>query len=433
MSPTSCPACGALHQSPLEELVLKEGALESLGAFLQAKGWRELVVVGDANTFEVLGERVVADLVSGGHLLTPVVFPERHGLLADEAATDRVRAAIATSGAPAAIVVGSGTLNDITRYASFLEGRPYCSVPTAASMDGYASSVAAMQFGGVKLTFPAQAPLAIFTEPSVLAGAPSEMTTWGLGDLSGKVSACFDWRLGHAVTGEPYCPAVESRVLTPLAECVGAVDRILSGDEEGIAVLASGLIESGVAMAMQGNSRPASGSEHHASHFWDLLAYRGLRAHAPHGLQVAYATGFVGALQRAALDGLDLPLVEVPGAFAEDEVAWLGEGDPTLAGVREQKATAFVDYSRRWPPPAADVENLQERLVALGPLFQQVDVALARAGVPTSPGFLEVDQDMLAATLRFANRLRSRFSVLDLLESQGRLAPEVDRLLSGAG
>ena len=58
----------------------------------------------------------------------------------------------------------------------------------------------------------------------------------------------------------------------------------------GVGAAAEGLVESGIAMAMFGNSRPASGCEHHASHFWDLLAARGRRAHASHGLQVGYAT-----------------------------------------------------------------------------------------------------------------------------------------------
>ena len=47
-------------------------------------------------------------------------------------------------------------------------------------------------------------------------------------------------------------------------------------------------------MAMVGNLRPCSGSEHHCSHYWNWIAYQGKRDHVPHGLQVAtYLNGTV--------------------------------------------------------------------------------------------------------------------------------------------
>ena len=56
-------------------------------------------------------------------------------------------------------------------------------------MDGYASSVAAMQVDGVKVTYPARAPGAIFADPRVCAAAPAELTRAGIGDLLGKATA----------------------------------------------------------------------------------------------------------------------------------------------------------------------------------------------------------------------------------------------------
>ena len=67
------------------------------------------------------------------------------------------------------VAVGSGTLTDIVRYAAHSAGCDFVSVPTAASMDGYASSVAALERDGVKLTLPARAPAAIFADPRIAA------------------------------------------------------------------------------------------------------------------------------------------------------------------------------------------------------------------------------------------------------------------------
>jgi len=428
-----CPSCGAVHGCSLEALEIGTSALERLGELAAAKSWGRVVIVADANTDDVLAGRLAADLASAGHAVERVVFAQRHGLLADEAAVGRVRSALSASAAVAAIAVGSGTLNDITRYATFLDKVPYCSVPTAASMDGYASSVAAMQFGGVKVTFPAHGPLGIFAETSVLAGAPAEMAIWGLGDLAGKASACFDWRLSHAVTGEPFCAAIEERVLAPMRACTQRVAEILAGGPESLELLLFGLVQSGVAMAMQGSSRPASGCEHHASHFWDLLAFRGLRAHSPHGMQVGYATRFVTRLQAGALGGLAEPLREVPGRDVAEQVKWLGPGSPELGKVRRQKALAFGPYAGSWPPAPPVLGEVTGWLSGAVEPFDAVSAALELAGVPDGTGFLGVDGPMMRATLRFANRMRSRFTVLDLLESQGRLGQMVGQVVCAAG
>jgi glycerol-1-phosphate dehydrogenase [NAD(P)+] len=207
-------------------------------------------------------------------------------------------------------------------------------------------------------------------------------------------------------------------------------------------------------MAMQGSSRPASGCEHHCSHFWDLLAFRGLLRHEPHGLQVGYATGFVTQLQASCLDGLALPLRLVPGSGDGDganEAAWLGEkssalgegpsalgekssalgeGPSALAAVRDAKAADFAAYGPSWPPAGAPLGVLTAALDDAARLFAPVSAALQRAGIPDEPGFLGLDRIVLTATLRYANRLRNRFSVLDLLESQGRLDALIETLLA---
>ena len=47
-------------------------------------------------------------------------------------------------------------------------------------------------------------------------------------------------------------------------------EKIGSGSEEGVKALLEQLIESGYVMLDFGNSRPASGTEHHYSHLWEM-------------------------------------------------------------------------------------------------------------------------------------------------------------------
>ena len=432
MTTTPCESCGLLHVVTIEPVVVADDARAQLAAFLDEKRWRRLVIVADTNTADVVADELGADLAAAGHEVASVVFVERHGLLADEQAVGRVRDQFAESSPDGVIAVGSGVINDVSRYASFLDGLGYVVVPTAPSMDGYASSVAAMQFEGVKVTLPAQAPLGIFADPRLLAAAPREMITWGFGDLIGKAVARFDWILGAGLSDEPFCPVVEARVLGPLTACVEDVEALMVGDEAAITALTHGLIESGIAMAMMGNSRPASGCEHHASHFWDLLAFRGRRPHEPHGLQVGYATRFALDIQRAALARLGDPLlVTAGGGGGAEERSWFGEQYAALGPVRDEKQTWFATYGDSWPTSEAAVHTLRNRLSAAASGFDAVKAALDVAQIPRGTPQLGVDREMLRATFRYANRLRSRFTVLDLLESQRLLDRVLDEVLPG--
>lgn len=436
LSPGSppCVACGHVHFASVERIVIGDDATDRLGEYLDAKALRRVLVVDDANTAEVAGDGLAVVLRAAGHTVTRHHFSERSGLLADASALDAVRGRLRADASDVAIAVGSGVINDLTRYATFLEQRPYISFPTAASMDGYAANVAAMQFDGLKITFVAHAPRAIFADPAVLATAPAAMTIWGIGDLLGKATAHFDWRLSKGLLGEDFCPLVERVVARPMQKVAHIVSALRQDDPFALAELIDGLILSGTAMSMFGNSRPASGCEHHASHFWDLLAFRGMRAHHPHGLQVGYATRFALRLQKAALARIEqfappFVLVVEPSS---DESAWLGPDNPTLKEVRSEKAHMLEATHLRTSKDEAPMTEVRALVGEAAGAFDEIDAALEDAGFPLSARFADVDEAALRATFLYANRLRSRYSVLSLLESQGALVEIVDEVLKVA-
>lgn len=70
--------------------------------------------------------------------------------------------------------------------------------------------------------------------------------------------------------------------------------------EEGIRILMTSLIESGIAMLKFGQSHPASGAEHHLSHFWEMeYLRRGSRA-LLHGAKVGVACAEISRLYHDA-------------------------------------------------------------------------------------------------------------------------------------
>ena len=420
--------CGATHSVPIEVVVIGEDAMEQLGAYVRKHRWSKPLVIMDANTEEAAGSRVVNELSRAKMRVATCRFPERSGLLADESAVSHLQARVNEVEPDAMFAVGSGVITDLTRYVANRTGREFVSVPTAASMDGYASSVAAMEFRGMKMTFVAVPPVAIFADPITVAAAPPGMTRAGVGDLLGKASARVDWSISHGLYGEQFCPEVERRVTESFVEAATHVDDILGQSRQAISQLLRGLIESGIAMAMVGSSRPASGCEHHASHFWDLLASKGWRLHAPHGLQVGYATHFAMRLQRFAFGG-GIPALRPPRPVTSDgdeERSWLEGHAIEVRAVMEEKRRYQREHISEWPATAIRWEALQDRAVEAMRVFPMVSEALLTAGIPPEPGFLDLDAATLKRTFRLANRLRPRYTTLDFLEGQDRLNAAID-------
>jgi glycerol-1-phosphate dehydrogenase [NAD(P)+] len=414
----------------LPDVVIADDAIERLAGYLRDLGVGDALVVMDANTREAAGVRVTEVVRAAGVDARELVFEQGGGLLAglDEVSTVCSDLQDDTK----LIAVGSGVITDIVRYAAHLSDLDFVSVPTAASMDGYASSVAALQLGGVKVTYPARAPTAIFADPRVAAAAPPELTSSGIGDLLAKATARVDWLAAHVLYGESFNEEVAERVLEPLGFAASNVERVVAGDPDAIRALLVGLVQSGIAMAILGNSRPASGCEHHASHFWDLLAARGLRPHTPHGLQVGYATRFAMRLQRFAFAG-GVPVLRIPLAvedpFGPAAGTWLGEPTAELVAAVEEKQRFVAAVPASWPRDDPAWSEVRAQLKPALDQFPTIERALSVAGIPAEPGYLGIDADTLKATFHFATRLRARYTTVDFLEGQRLLDEAVEGML----
>lgn len=168
------------------------------------------------------------------------------------------------------IAVGSGTIHDLTRYVAFEKDIPFISMPTAASVDGFVSNVAAMTWNGMKKTFSSKAPIFVLADTDIFSRAPYRLTASGISDLMGKYTALADWKISHIITGEYFCKRIYDLEMEAVREVESTLDKIKSGNEEYMEKLMYALILSGLAIQMIGNSRPASGAEHHISHLWEM-------------------------------------------------------------------------------------------------------------------------------------------------------------------
>ena len=302
----SC-SCGREHGMVTELCVIEAGAMKRFDAIMKERGISgKSVAIYDENTYKATeGRQPTADEV--------IILPPEN-LHADEHAVGLAMAKIPKD-CDYLIAVGSGTVHDTTRYCAHELGIDFISCPTAASVDGFCSSVAAMTWRGFKMTFTAVAPKIVVADLDIIAAAPRFLTSSGFGDMIGKFIALSDWRISHILSGEYLCERIYKMTLDATEAVMAAAEDIRRGSLEAHGKLIYGLLMSGLAMQLLGNSRCASGAEHHISHLIEMQAPGlGLSSSALHGEKVGVGTLLASreyhALINEAADFADYPEID---------------------------------------------------------------------------------------------------------------------------
>ena len=251
---------------------------------------RRALIVADPRTFKFIGSSVKLQIERAKFTAVPAIIKE-----ADLPTVAKVRK-IARSKVDFFLGVGGGKCIDVAKLASFEEGKPFVSVPTAASHDGIASSRASLRGGKRPTSVQTHAPIAIVADTIVIKRAPYRLLAAGCGDIISNLTAVRDWQMAQRLNGEPYSEYAATLSLVSYQLVVENAEAIHRHTEESVRKVVKSLISSSVAMAIAGNSRPASGAEHLFSHALDIIAPR----HALHGEQCG-----VGAIMMAYLHGED--------------------------------------------------------------------------------------------------------------------------------
>ena len=425
-------------------LRIERGALEAVEGVLAHDFARQpAFVIADERTFAAAGERVTAQLRCVGLLAgEPLIFPGEPAPYADDAHLQRVQAALAAHDA-VPLVVGAGSLNDLTKLAAHRLGRPYLCVATAASMDGYTSFGAIVTEQGFKRTLGCPAPRAVIADLEVLAAAPAELNAAGYGDLLGKVTAGADWILADALGIEAIDPAAWTLVQPPLRGWLADPAALQAGDAATLERLFEGLTVVGIAMQLSSSSRPASGAEHRFSHLWEMQALAdGHAAHA-HGAKVGVGSIATAALYERLL-ARDLTQLDIDRAVRAYPNAAALEAQTRAQHRHPAVAEHAVAETLAKHQSSAALRGRLERLRTVWPQLREALAAqllsaatlrrlLASAGAATHPQQIGVDRQRFRAAHDAARTIRSRYTVLDLLFETDLQAEVVDELFAPSG
>ncbi len=366
----------------LPEVTIEKGALQQIPLFMESKRFKNVILVADKHTNEAAGLQLSKILPN--HIAHELIIlqPNQHGqVLADEPTLIQLFTEIPPF-TDALIAVGTGTVHDIVRFIGYKMNIPFISVPTAASVDGFTSKGAPLLFRGMKQTVQTTSPLAVFADVDLLAAAPKQLTAAGFGDILGKYTSLLDWKISELIGNEPYNQLASDITRRSLETCVSNADMIAQGGADGIAILMHSLAESGLVMLLLDFSRPASGGEHHLSHFWEMDLLEKNEEQLLHGAKIGVATAIITELYKQLGEQLDVEHLSKETSYNESLRKHWG---------------AIKDLIDELPDPS------------------KLRKLLKTVGGPTTAVDLHISNDLVQESLNEAYKLRERCTGLFLI------------------
>lgn len=403
--------CGREHVIPTKRVLIQPHALEKLPLFLGDlfPGKSHILTVADETTDTIAGVEIEHKLAGAGYSVQKVLLPSSGPDKAPEADQGNVDHVVehVTGQVEILLAVGSGTVNDVVKLAAHERGKPYVVYPTAPSMNGYTSPIAAIMDGGTKTTVPAHPPLGVLADVDLLANAPIAMIRAGLADLLSKSVSTADWRLSSLIEGTYYCERPNEMVSEAERICAEQAEAIGQGAPEAVEQLIHALLLSGFSMVVAGSSSPASGGEHLISHYWDMTAAAHGRHKGLHGAQVGVATLVTSKLYEklTAIDPGQIHIEAIPDP----------QGRARVRTIRENWETLWAEVGRILRPWSA---------------IRQV---LVRAGAPVTVSELGIPPEEMREAFLRAKDIRKRYTVLHFAHDLGVLQELAEEVLSESG
>ena len=402
--------CGEIHSCAMKAVYIGPGALEKVRQAV--KDYRRILLAADQNTYGACGEAVKEQL--GESLENLLVYESEGYLVPNEEAVAAMEARL-TEKTDLIVGVGSGVIQDLCKYVSHRAGLPYHIVATAPSMDGYASAGAAMIMESRKVTYQAHVPEVLIGDTEILRKAPMEMIQAGYGDILGKFSCLNDWKLSRVVNGEYFCQEVYGLTFDMLQRTKDLGPRLLKRDEEAVGILMEALVGVGIAMAYVGNSRPASGSEHHLSHFFEVTGLLNGEPYFAHGIDVAFSSVCTQRLREELL--ADTP--PASGQTEEDGCFDWKSWEQDIRRVYTKAAEGVIGLQRRLGWYETDRRGVYRekweeicRVLKEAPSVKELMGYLNSVGLDFQQFEQTYGEKKLADAIKYAKDLKDRYSVL---------------------
>ena len=398
----------------------------------------KVFIVADENTMNAVGCKLI-DILHSNFEIKSYVFPGKPRPKVNIENAEILKSQLKThEGVP--ISVGSGVITDLVKYSAHQLGKPFLAIATAASMDGYASSGVPISIKGFKKTNPCSTAKVIIADLEILANSPVEMTSWGYGDRAGKICAGADWIIADYLRIERITQESWDLVQDRLRNDLTKSNLVKNNDKNVIKELISGLVMVGIASEIHGNTRPASGAEHQIAHLWEMdnVQYQGNPL--SHGICVAIGSLTILKIyewllkqnlqllnaktivqsRRKLSDLID----EINFKFSSSDIASRAIEATSAKYLKDEYLFERIEFIKQtWA-------NLSKKLSIQLISTEELKNKFEQAGIPINSESVGISKEYLCETLAKARFIRSRYTILDLLEETGLFDQAVNYIYS---
>ncbi|MGI5850329.1 MAG: iron-containing alcohol dehydrogenase [Christensenellales bacterium] len=429
--------CAFDHAMPDMDIYIRTGLIDGCaGCIAQSRLGKNVLIVADNNTYEAAAKKIENQLKSAGFVCRLCLLPGKK-----VEPTPQMASHILTfidSSTEFLLSVGSGVITDLTRRSAFLAGLPFAVFGTAASMDGYTSITSAMIIDGMKLSEYGNSARLLMFDPAILASAPLLMQTSGVGDVLAKYNALVDWKLGHAVVSEVFCPLCEKLLAAALNQCTSHIEEIAKCTEKGMEALIGSLVLAGLTVLIVGSTRPVASVEHNITHYWEMrkIAFgenapsHGIGA----GIGLIYALMMHDRLRHADLSAVDVQKIKHSRMTKAQKESFIMNCYPPRVG--KGVIHTNEEWYLEWPEQQRRIGALATYHVqykkdcAILPDYRDIIRFFKLFGTPASAAKFGIDKNSLEKTLLCTKDYRARYSVASALSELGMLEECVADILA---
>lgn len=385
----------------------------------------KVLLLADQRTFQLLGKQAIQTFEEAGWNVKELIIPDPEpgeSPVCDDLTKNQLQKQLSET--DLFLAVGSGVVNDLTKWLSAESKKPYAVIATAASMNGYTAANVAPMINGVKSLFRANSPIAITALPKIIENAPSALTTSGLGDVIAKPVSTADWMVNDFLFGENYSQEVANLISSVEPAYLNHAAELKQKDPKAIKGLFDALILSGCAMTLLGSSLPASGGEHLVSHTLDIKAHQEGMKHDLHGRQVGVSSIFAAAIyQRLQVITPNFN----PNALLFDATYWGKAAAPVEqqyqgANAKSQQAVEILSKSDNW-------DKMLTQLKPILRMPQSIKRCLKTAGAAHCLDDIGCSREQYRAAVLNSGCMRERLTSIDLGFLAGVMPDAIDEII----
>ena len=403
----NCP-CGREHTFATKVVDISSGLVNRAGKVLAEAGFpKKILLVADENTLGA-SAGLLESLNAAGYETKKLVYKDMK-----YARVESVREVEALCyDVEGVLSVGTGSLNDICRVASYETGKRFAIFATAPSMDGFASDTAPIIENNFKNSWKAEQPEIILADTKILADSPVELKAAGFGDIIAKYIGLVDWKISNLLTDEYYCDNIANLTMQAIKKVVAMGEHVTDANEEAAGSVMEALVFTGLAMKLAGTSRPASGAEHVVSHFWECRKL--LEGIWPefHGKKVGVATVLVNRIYRNVATRLtDIDPIPDPTDWDDVKAVFGEKMVDEMMKVNTPTITDKIDLARfkaKWP-------EIRTLILNTLPTDEEMVRMMRTAGAAILPDEVHINDEMLALGLRYHGYMRYRVLLTRLM------------------